>query len=143
MGADSAPLRRIRTETDLAAGAAALGRAVPRFAPVLAALGPLRLRRRPEGYATLVHAIVSQQVSVASASAIWARLEAAGLTTPAAIAGAAEADLIAVGLTRAKQRYVRALALSGIDYPALGHMPPEAAIKRLTQQPGIGRWTAE
>ena len=49
-------------------------------------------------------AIVSQQVSVASANAIWARLEAAGLCDPAAMAAADEATLRAVGLSRQKAR---------------------------------------
>ena len=60
--------------------------------------GPLPLRRRDAGFPALLSAIVSQQVSVASAKAIWARLEAAGLTGRAAMAAASDDDLRAAGL---------------------------------------------
>jgi hypothetical protein len=71
-------VRIIETEADLAAGAARLVALEPRFAPVVAA-GPLPLRRRADGFAALLSAIVAQQVSTASAAAIWGRVEAAGL----------------------------------------------------------------
>lgn len=127
----------------LAEGADWLVRRDPRFAPVLAATGPLPLRRRPEGFAELFAAIVSQQVSVASAEAIWARVAAAGLTSEAAVAAAPDAALRACGLSRPKMRYARALAGAGIDYAALRAMPDASVIARLVEVPGIGRWTAE
>ena len=55
--------------------------------------GPLPLRRRPDGFAELLSAIISQQVSTASASAIWARMQAAGLTDPDRILAASEDEL--------------------------------------------------
>ncbi|MEL7299666.1 MAG: DNA-3-methyladenine glycosylase 2 family protein [Pseudomonadota bacterium] len=108
-----------------------------------AACAPLPLRLRAEGFAELLSAIVSQQVSVASAKAIWGRLEAAGLHDRAAMARADDVALRAVGLSRQKMRYARALAQSDVDFDALRRMPDDAVIDTLTQVTGIGVWTAE
>ncbi len=117
--------------------------AEPRFAHALTLTGPLPLRRREDGFAALLSAIVSQQVSVASANAIWARLGAAGLTDRAAMAAATDDDLRAAGLSRQKARYGRALAQSGVDFDALRHMLTDEVVAQLTAIPGIGIWTAE
>jgi len=114
-----------------------------RFAHLLSQTGPLPLRLRPDGFAQLLSAIVSQQVSVASANAIWARLEAAGMVSPAPIAAAQDEDLRALGLSRQKARYARALADAAIDYPSLRDTPTDEVIARLTKVSGIGVWTAE
>ena len=127
----------------VAEGAAWLAAREPRFGVALAAVGDLPLRRTDEGFARLLQAIVSQQVSVASANAIWARLEAAGMTAPEAVAGAAEAALRALGLSRQKARYARALAAAEIDYAALRGMADGEVVRVLTAVPGIGVWTAE
>jgi len=127
----------------VAEGAAWLAAAEPRFAHALVLTGPLPLRRRPEGFAALLSAIVSQQVSVASANAIWARLEAAGLTDRAAMAAADDEALRAAGLSRQKARYGRALAQSALDFDALRHLPDSEVVAHLVAVPGIGVWTAE
>ncbi|NKX46159.1 DNA-3-methyladenine glycosylase family protein [Roseicyclus persicicus] len=134
---------RIETEADLAAGAAVLVARAPCFAPVLAAVGPLPLRRRPDGFPALLSAIVGQQVSTASAAAILGRLEAAGLAEEGAAAAASEEALRACGLSRPKIRYVRALAAARLDYGALRAADTETVVATLTALPGIGRWTAE
>lgn len=135
---------RIITGPDcLTEGAAWLARADQRFAPVIARLGPLPLRLRPDGFEALLDAIVSQQVSVASADAIMARLTAARLTEPAAMAAAGETALFACGLSRQKVRYCLALGRAELDYPALRDAGTETVIATLTALPGIGRWTAE
>ncbi len=133
--------RLIHGDACLAEGAAWLLSVEPRFAPALAA--PLPLRLRPDGFAALLWAIVGQQVSTASAQAIWARVEAAGLTDPAAIRAASDGDLRAAGLSRPKARYMRALAEADPDLAALRTLPTEAVVDQLTALPGIGRWTAE
>ena len=127
----------------VAEGAAWLAGRDPRMAEALARLGPLPLRRKPDGFAELLSAIVSQQVSVASARAIWGRMEAAGMVAPDVVAAASEEDLRRIGLSRQKARYARALAEAGIDFAALRDAPTEAVIKRLTAVTGIGVWTAE
>jgi DNA-3-methyladenine glycosylase II len=134
--------RIIETEEDLAAAAAELVALEPRFGAIVSA-GPLPMRRRPDGFAALLHAIVGQQVSTASAAAIWARLEAAGLTQAGAMAAARDDSLRACGLSRQKMRYARALAGAGIDWGALRTAETEEVVAILTAVPGVGRWTAE
>jgi DNA-3-methyladenine glycosylase II len=127
----------------VAEGAAWLAAREPRFAHALSLTGPFPLRRREDGFRALLSAIVSQQVSVASANAIWARLEAAGLCDPAVMAAASDEALRAVGLSRQKARYGQALARAGIDFEGLRGVPDEEVVAVLTAVPGIGRWTAE
>ncbi|MEM6738794.1 MAG: DNA-3-methyladenine glycosylase 2 family protein [Pseudomonadota bacterium] len=124
-------------------GAAWLAAREPRFAQALEQTGPLPLRLREDGYAALLSAIVSQQVSVASAHAIWRKLDAAKLTRADAVASATEETLRGCGLSRQKMRYARALAAAEIDYAALRAAPEDDVIAVLTAVPGIGRWTAE
>ncbi len=135
--------RRILTTTDcLAEGAEWLGRRDPRFVLALPPAG-LPWRQREQGFTALLGAIVSQQVSVASARAIWSRLEGAGMCDPHRLAVASDDDLRALGLSRQKARYGRELARAGIDFVALNDLPDEKVIETLTRVPGIGRWTAE
>jgi DNA-3-methyladenine glycosylase II len=122
-------------------GAAWLLAQDPRWAPAL--MSPLPLRLRDGGFAALLSMIVSQQVSVASARAIWDRVQSAGLDTPHAIATASDDALRAAGLSRPKVRYARALAAAGIDFAALAGLPTPQVIRTLTAVPGIGAWTAE
>jgi DNA-3-methyladenine glycosylase II len=135
--------RTIESPQDVAEGAAHLARICPRMARAQALTGPLPLRRRPDGFAQLLNAIVSQQLSVAAADTIWTRLKAARLTGPRKIARASDSELRAAGLSRQKIRYARALAEARIDYRALRTAPTEEVIATLTQVPGIGIWTAE
>ncbi len=135
--------RIILSDSCVNEGAMWLARQDPRFAGALAQCGPLPLRRKPEGFAELLSAIVSQQVSVASANAIWGRMVAAGLDQAVAIQVASDEDLRAAGLSRQKMRYARALAEAEIDFDALRHAPDEEVIATLIQVSGIGTWTAE
>jgi DNA-3-methyladenine glycosylase II len=135
--------RIIQSPECLAEGADHLSRVEPRFARALQATGPLPLRLRDDGFEALLDAIVSQQVSVAAADAIWARLEAAGYTAPETVLDADDEALRACGLSRQKARYARALAEAEIDYAALRAHPTEEVVATLVAVPGIGRWTAE
>jgi DNA-3-methyladenine glycosylase II len=135
--------RIILTEACVAEGASWLAAREERFAGALALTGPLPLRRSEAGFRALLSAIVSQQVSVASANAIWARMEAAGLCDLARMAVATADELRAVGLSRQKARYGQALAAAGIDFAALHDVPDDEVVAVLTAVPGIGRWTAE
>lgn len=135
--------RVIERAEDLEEGMAWLSVRCPKLAAAYMQTGPLPLRRKPEGFAELLSAIVSQQVSTASAAAIWARVEAAGMADPAAVVAATEDDLRALGLSRPKARYAKALAGAGIDYDALRYLPDDDVIATLMAVPGIGRWTAE
>lgn len=135
--------RLIETGDDLAEGVEALCALCPRLAYAYTQTGPLPLRRRPDGFGELLRAIVGQQVSVASAGAIWSKLEGAELSTSGAVAAASEDALRTVGLSRQKIRYAQALAEAGLDYEALRYLPSQDVIKTLTAVPGIGPWTAE
>lgn len=135
--------RILSTPGCMAEGAAWLAAADPAFARALDLCGPPPLRRKPDGFAALLAAIVSQQVSTHAARAILGRVEAAGLRDPAAVLGADEETLRACGLSRQKVRYVRALAAAGIDYDALRAAPLPEIVETLTAVPGVGRWTAE
>ena len=135
--------RIIQNDADVAEGAAWLSAQCPHLARALAQTGPLPLRRKPDGFAELLSAIVSQQVSVASARAIWDRLEQAGLVTEDAVLRQSEGALRDLGLSRQKARYARSLADARIDYLALRDAPDAEVVKTLTQVSGIGVWTAE
>ncbi|MFY2825050.1 DNA-3-methyladenine glycosylase family protein [Ruegeria sp. MALMAid1280] len=135
--------RIIETNECVSEGAEWLAEVCPRMAYAMDQTGPLPLRRRPDGFAQLLSAIVSQQVSVASANAIWKRLQDAKLTGPRKIMWATDDDLRAVGLSRQKIRYARALADARIDYKALRDATDADVISTLTEVPGIGVWTAE
>jgi DNA-3-methyladenine glycosylase II len=135
--------RLIETPNCVAEGAAWLARAEPKFAYALELTGDLPLRLRDDGFSALLDAIVSQQVSVASASAIWGRLKSAKLTGPRKVMGASDEDLRACGLSRQKMRYARELATSGIRYNTLRNMSTDDVIATLVEVPGIGSWTAE
>lgn len=126
----------------------ALSAGEPAFAAAIGRVGypPPRIRER--GYETLLRTIIGQQVSVASANAIWNRLaEAIGdIQSPAAMALASDETLRAAGLSRQKAAYARSLAeeiASGrLDLAALPE-DDEEAIAALTRVKGIGRWSAE
>lgn len=135
--------RIISTLDCVAEGAGWLAQAEPRFGFALTQVGHLPLRRQPDGFTALLDAIVGQQVSIASADAIWRRMEAAGLVERTAVAEASDESLRAAGLSRQKARYAKALALSGIDFDGLRGLPDAQVVQVLTAVPGIGLWTAE
>lgn len=137
------PAGIIETDSDVEEGAAWLAMREPRFGEALALTGPLPLRRREGGFPALLKTICSQQLSVASADAVWNRLEAAGATIPANLVAMDETALRACGLSGQKIRYARALAEADLDYRELADLPEEEAIARLTAIKGIGVWTAE
>ena len=110
--------------------------------------GPPPLRRREAGFGGLAAIIMSQQVSTASATAIFGRLQARIVPLEAAeIAKATDEDLRACGLSSAKIRALRAVAQAivegGLDLKALGGLDAEDAHKALIAVKGIGPWTAD
>lgn len=132
----------------LAALRAALAVADPALARAHAEAPPLAWRVRPGGYVGLVWMIVGQQVSTASAAAIWARVQAGlGEVTPRAVAERGVEGMRLLGLSLPKARYAVALAeaeLEGrIDLGGLGALPDEEAGAALVALKGVGRWTAD
>ncbi len=126
----------------------ALGEREPVFAQAVARAGYPSARHRERGYATLLRTIVGQQVSVAAAASMWAKLQAllGEVPDPAKLLRASDEELRAAGLSRQKAGYARSLAeevLSGrLDLDALP-ADDEEAVALLTRVKGIGRWSAE
>ncbi|MFQ5773960.1 MAG: DNA-3-methyladenine glycosylase family protein [Kiloniellaceae bacterium] len=120
----------------------------PDIARHYAACGLPPVRRRPPGFAGLLHIIVAQQVSAHAAGAIIGRLDAAARPlTPRRFLALDDAALKAIGLSRQKMRYGQTLAedvLAGrLELKAVGRMVDEDAVAHLVRAKGIGRWTAE
>ena len=138
----------IHTEADLDTAIARLVAADPRFGDVLSRAGRPPLRRRPDGFAGLASIVVSQQLSTASARAIWGRLTAAlDPLDHAAVLRARPAKLARAGLSAPKIRTLKAIAKSiergELDLPGLVRMPADEAHRTLTALHGIGPWTAD
>ena len=135
--------RVIISEACIARGLNWLGQAEPKFKDAAKLAGSIPLRLRDDGFSRLFGAIVSQQLSVASAEAIWCRLEEADMITIEGIENAQDNDLRACGLSRQKIRYARALCAANLDYAALRNADTEEVVKALVKISGIGVWTAE
>jgi DNA-3-methyladenine glycosylase II len=138
----------IHTEADLDHAIARLIDADPRFGPILARAGRPPLRRRADGFAGLASIVVSQQVSTASAKAIWERLnQALDPLDHTAVLRARTAKLARAGLSAPKIRALKAIAKAinrgDLDLSALVDQPAEEAHAALTAVHGIGPWTAD
>ncbi|WCM18365.1 DNA-3-methyladenine glycosylase [Paraburkholderia bryophila] len=118
-----------------------LKKLIPKF-------GPVHLLSRGDPFVTLARSVVGQQISVASAQAVWAKVEAAcPKLVPQQFIKLGQEKLTACGLSRRKAEYVLDLAqhfVSGaLHVGKWTTMEDEAVIAELTQIRGIGRWTAE
>lgn len=140
-------MRIIASEADIAEGLAALVKSDRRLKEVVRIAGPVPLRRRPAGFAGLARIVVGQQLSIASAEAIWSRFIAAFPDCPVdAVHAASDDALRAPGLSGAKTKTLRAVAAAcrdGLDLGGLAALPAEEAHLRLTSVKGIGPWTAD
>src|SRR6266404_2893351 len=132
---------------DLAEGISVLT-AVPIFADILERVGPPRFRRRRNGFGTLLHIILEQQVSIDAAAAMHHRL--VGLCrplVPETFLTLDDATLRSCGFSRQKMGYARDLAAaveSGkFDFTQLAAADDETALDELLGLRGIGRWSAE
>lgn len=138
----------VRTTDSIKAAVEALAEREPAFAQVLVKHGIPEPRVSPPGATTLLRTIVGQQVSVAAARSMWAKLEAAFGSPPelARLLVASDEDMRTAGMSRQKAGYIRSLAelvISGeLDLAALPE-ENEEAIALLTRIKGIGRWSAE
>ena len=138
----------VRTRSSIRNHVEALAEREPIFARVLERHGMPEPRRSDRGAQTLLRTIVGQQVSVAAARSMWAKLEAAFGSPPelAMLLAASDEELRAAGMSRQKSGYIRSLAelvISGeLDLEGLPD-DDEEAIALLTKIKGIGRWSAE
>jgi DNA-3-methyladenine glycosylase II len=138
----------VRTANSIRTHVEELANREPAFARVVERHGVPEPRTSEPGAHTLLRTIVGQQVSVAAARSMWAKLEAAFGSPPdlSLLLVASDEEMRAAGMSRQKAGYIRSLAelvLSGeLD---LDNLPEgdEEAIELLTKIKGIGRWSAE
>jgi len=120
----------------------------PDFNQAINVITPIPSRTRPAGFEPLVKIIVEQQVSLASAKAIWTRLQQA-ITPfkPDILLSFSETKLRDLGLSKQKAVYCHALATSiedgTLSLSSLDQLEDTDVMDQLTQVKGIGRWTAE
>jgi DNA-3-methyladenine glycosylase II len=139
---------RLGTPALLARHLEALVRLDPRLVPVREKAGEVTLRTGELGFAGMARVICNQQLSTASASAIWSRVAALpGATAPESFLRLDELTLRAAGLSGAKIRAMRAVAeavnAGSLDFAAAEDLPAEEALAHLTAVKGVGPWTAE
>jgi DNA-3-methyladenine glycosylase II len=138
----------IHTQADLETAVGLLIKQDPRWEPVFAKTGMPGLRRREAGYAGLCAIVCGQQLSTASAAAIWGRVAAAFDPFHHDTLRRSRADrLMRLGLSRPKIRTLKAVSLAiasgDIDLEAVGRMEADQAHAALTALHGIGPWTAD
>lgn len=148
MNPSAHPLHDPLGERELRVAVAALAAADADMARALADVGLPPLRPWEPGFPTLLRIILGHQVSLASARAIFARLQAAAHPlTPERLLALDDETLRAAGLSRAKTIYARALAeeiVHGrLDLDALDQLPDDDARAQLVAVHGIGAWTAD
>jgi DNA-3-methyladenine glycosylase II len=139
--------RIIATDSDVRDGVRALRRKCAIMRRVHDLAGDPPLRRRPAGFEGLARIIVGQQLSVASATAIWGRTSAACTPfEPKVLLALDDKHLAGAGLSRPKIRTLRAIAAAcsdGLDLTRLEHATEEEIHAALTEVTGIGPWTAD
>jgi DNA-3-methyladenine glycosylase II len=138
----------LETQVNLDAAIHVLMKQDPRLKPILALTGMPALRRREPGFAGLAHIICGQQLSTASAAAIWGRLSAAFDPLDAEAIRRARTDRLGrLGLSAAKIKTLKALArdiqAERVNLDVLANEDADAAHNTLTALHGIGPWTAD
>jgi DNA-3-methyladenine glycosylase II len=135
------------TDTALASAVEELSVRDPDLAGIVERFGLPPLWDRRPGFGTLLHIILEQQVSLSSAQAAFDRLRAAvDPLTPTGFLTLTDADLLAIGFSRQKARYGRALAAAvedgTLDLDGLEEEDDGAVNAALQALPGIGPWTS-
>src|ERR1700704_4685268 len=138
----------LNTQADLDRAVTALVKQDPRLAPILDLTGMPALRRREAGFAGLAAIVGGQQVSTASAAAIWGRVSAAFDPFHHEALKKARADKLGrLGLSGAKiktlKNLARELAAERLNLEVLANEDADAAHNTLTALHGIGPWTAD
>ena len=142
-------MQPILNSSELKRAAQRLARIDPALGEVLKCHGPPPLWKRPATFATMVHVLLEQQVSLVSAMATFKRLEAAcqGRVTANRVCDLGESALRKLGLTRQKSRYAAALAAEvragHFKIGRLRHMADEQARAEIMQRIGFGNWSAD
>ncbi|MCH9808541.1 MAG: DNA-3-methyladenine glycosylase 2 family protein [Alphaproteobacteria bacterium] len=152
-GQKSATVRKpdaatIETSADIERGCRSLRRRCEHMRMIIRLTGTPPLRRRPDGFEGLARIVVGQQLSIASADAIWGRLtQGIAPLTPGNLLTASDDDLRSHGLSRPKIKTLRAAAQATQDgsvcFAELRQCHPDEIRRKLTTLPGIGPWSAD
>jgi DNA-3-methyladenine glycosylase II len=139
---------RMTRQSDLDDALVRLRAADRRLDAIHSLTGPPALRKLEPGFAGLAAIVTGQQLSTASAAAIWGRLSAAFQPfNPLALHRARADRLRRLGLSSAKIRTFRALtreiAAGALDLDSLANAGIDEARRTLTALHGIGSWTAD
>ncbi|MEO9457655.1 MAG: DNA-3-methyladenine glycosylase 2 family protein [Lentilitoribacter sp.] len=139
---------RIRNESDIEFALVKLSERDPALIPIINSVEHVPLRLSKDGVEGLVKIVTSQLISRAAANAIWLRIEnEMGEVNEENILRYPEDDLMALGLSRAKAKTFRTIAIASskgmINFTELNIIPADKALKDLMSLKGIGRWSAE
>jgi DNA-3-methyladenine glycosylase II len=118
------------------------------LARIVETFGPPPLWEREQGFHSLIHIILEQQVSLASAQAAYTRLEkAVNPLSPKGFLGLTDEELKLIGFSRQKTRYGRELANAilgrSLRLSELDGLDDGEAREQLMKVTGIGPWTAD
>lgn len=138
----------IETPDDIKRGCRQLRKLCPQLKKVHTLIGDPPLRRREAGFPGLARIVVGQQLSIASADAIWNKVShGIAPLEPAAIAAHSDEALRALGLSRPKVKTLRNIAEAAadgrVDFSSLQTAEPEEVHTQLTSISGIGPWSAD
>lgn len=139
--------RVISCDDDLRVGVRALRRKCSVMRRIHDVVGDPPLRRYAPDFEALARIVVGQQLSIASAGAIWRRVEALGPVEARALLRHKPERLAGAGLSAGKAKTLRAIASAvvdgGLDFPSLVEQGDDAVRARLVEIHGIGPWTAD
>lgn len=146
--AKHSPTERLDSPQTLARHLKSLVRRDPRLKDIAKRAGAFEVRLSSRGFPGMARVVTGQQLSVASARAIWGRVEALpGATDPKRFLKLKDEKLRAAGLSAGKIRTLRVIAQAvvdgSLDFDLVEQMPPDEATAYLTAHKGIGPWTAE
>lgn len=138
----------LKTESDLAAAIAALGQQCRIMRAILKRTGVPALREFPADFAGIAKIVTGQQVSAASAAAIWARVETGVRPFNAKrLLARTDAELKSFGLSTGKIKTLRAVANAvaedALNFTRLNRASDDAIRAELTALHGIGPWTSD
>jgi DNA-3-methyladenine glycosylase II len=137
------------TDASVRAGLMVLGHRHPAVARAVERVGVPTARRRPEGFGTLAHIVIGQQLSTRAAATIGRRVTetVGGMLTAQAVSVVSDDDLRTAGLSRQKVSYLRALS-AAVDTGALpvnelSERGDREVVEAITAVRGFGEWSAQ
>ena len=133
----------LKSEIEVQTSLEKLGLLEQRFFKIRDLVGTPKLREGGSGFKALVKIIVSQQLSVSAADAIWLRITETMKVEPNVISEACDFKLKSLGLSRPKIKYLKLLASENLDFDALSKLGNQDLLSELIKIKGVGLWTAQ